>query len=53
MHKSKQLEVLWDEAEPFALAIKHTMDGDRVAREASQLVADKQESEKQQLEITA
>ena len=47
-----QLEISWDAPEPFALAIKHTLDGERIAKEKAQSEADKAESEKKQTTFT-
>lgn len=42
--KPAQLEVHWTEPESFALITQSSVDGNRIAREAAQLAADKQES---------
>ena len=47
-HKAKQVEIRFASPEPFALQIQTTQDGDRVAQQAAQLEADKQQSDKRQ-----
>jgi hypothetical protein len=47
----QQFEVRWPEPESFALIIQHTVDGDRVAREAAQRVADREASNQQQTQF--
>jgi hypothetical protein len=47
----QQFEVRWTEPESFALVIQHTVDGDRVAREAAQRVADREASNQQQTQF--
>jgi len=49
--KAKQLEIQWSMPEPFALAIQHTLDGDRVAAEDQQKQADRKEADKKQTEL--
>ena len=41
----RQLEVTWDNPEPFTLTIQTTTDGDRVAQEAAQSEADRKMSD--------
>ncbi len=47
-HKSKQVEITWGEAEPFALVVETTSDGDSMAARKDQSQADKQAAEQQQ-----
>jgi hypothetical protein len=49
--KPAQLEVQWLEPESFSLITQTAVDGDRVAREAARLAADRQESEQLQTQF--
>jgi hypothetical protein len=47
----QQFEVCWPEPESFALVIQHALDGDRVAKEVAQRVADREASNQQQTQF--
>jgi len=47
-HTARQIEVRWDKPEPFALEIKQTTDGVRVAQEAARREADRQTNDNNQ-----
>lgn len=46
--KPPQLEVTFDQPDPFTLKVKETQDGDRIAREKAQREADRAASDSQQ-----
>ena len=46
--KPNQIEVKFDQPEPFALAVQETQDGERIALTKKKREADRAESEKQQ-----
>ena len=48
MKRIPQLEIEWDEPEPFALVPQQTTDGDRIAAEQLKRESDRAESAKQQ-----
>lgn len=50
-HKPHQVEIAWADPEPFALAIEHTQDGERTAREQQQREQDRKASESHQLAL--
>jgi hypothetical protein len=50
--KPAQLEVRWSEPESFALITQTAVDGERVAREAAQRVADRQASDQLQTKFS-
>jgi len=46
--KATTTEIKFDAPEAFALAIQHTVDGERVAQAAAQTIADKTASDQRQ-----
>ena len=49
--KPPQLEVIFDQPEAFALKFEQSQDGARIAREQTQLEADRNESDRRQLDL--
>lgn len=50
--KSQQLDIRWTEPEAFALVVQQTSDGDRIAAERTESVANQQASEKYQMTLS-
>lgn len=46
--KSKQLDIVWEEPEPFALVVQTAQDGEQIVSAANEKKEDQKESEKQQ-----
>jgi hypothetical protein len=52
MAKKQQIEVQWDAPEAFKLAIRQTIDGERITAEQLRVIQDAAESDKLQTQIT-
>ena len=49
--KPRQLEVQWSEPESFALITQSAVDGERIAKDAAQVAADRQASNQLQTQF--